>query len=143
MSPTVTYRSATTADVEEIIRLWGGVGLGGDEDDYNRNEALTRLAADDGFFVVGEIASGVLGAVAMGCYDNHRGWVKRVAVAPELQGGGVGRSLIAELERRFLAAGIDQLRLSVWADNTQGGAFWESLDYVELPDIRYFTKDLS
>ena len=139
----LTYRAATLDDISEIGRLWNIAGLGG-ADDYNEHEITVRLAEDDGLFIVGFDRSepATLRAVAMGCNDNHRGWVKRVAVDPSLRGAGVGRELIAELERRFVDAGIEQLRLSVYDDNTTGLAFWEALDFVELPEIRYFTKDL-
>ena len=143
MSSELTFRTATLSDIEQIGRLWNTAGLGGD-DEYNRHEMTVRLAEDDGFFIVGVDADdpGTIRAVAMGCNDNHRGWVKRVAVDPEIRGAGVGRALIAELERRFLAGGVDQLRLGVYDDNKTALAFWESLDYTELPEIHYFTKDL-
>ena len=141
MSAELTFRTATAADTDEISRLWKVAGLGGD-DAYNQHEIAVRLREADGLFVVGFDEVDVLRAVAMGCNDNHRGWVKRVAVDPAVRGRGVGRSLYAELERRFIDAGIEQLRLSVYDDNTTALAFWESMDFVELPEIRYFTKDL-
>jgi len=78
----------------------------------------------------------------MGCYDNHRGWVKRFAVHPELQRSGEGTRMLDELEGRFRVAGITKLRLSVWSGNETGGAFWESKGFEELTDIRYFVKEL-
>lgn len=81
-------------------------------------------------------------AVAMGCYDGHRGWMKRVAIDPSVQGNRLGRELVAEVERRFLEAGVTQLRLAVWGDNDGARNFWREIDYVELPDIHYFTKKL-
>ena len=143
MRHALTFRTANTDDINEISRLWNIAGLGGD-DAYNSHEIAVRLREDDGLFIVGfdPDSPHVLRAVAMGCNDNHRGWVKRVAVDPALRGAGVGRALIDELEKRFVAAGIEQLRLSVYEDNETALAFWESMDFVELPEIRYFTKDL-
>ena len=133
-------RSATVGDVERILALWSSAGLGGGED-VDRAEALERLREDDGFFVVGEIDD-ALAAVAMGCYDNHRGWLKRVAVHPDHRGRGFGRAIVEAVEQRFLDAGVVHLRLSVFDDNEAGLAFWNEMAYEELPTIRYFTKDL-
>ncbi|MGI9604860.1 MAG: GNAT family N-acetyltransferase [Acidimicrobiales bacterium] len=137
----LSFRSATTADSAEIHRLWDAAGVSqGFENDTA--EITERLRNDDGFFVVGE-AEGRLVAAAMGCYDDHRGWLKRVAIDPSMQGRGFGRSIVEEVEQRFLAAGIAKLRLAVWSENTSALAFWSELDYLELDEIRYFTKDLT
>ena len=136
----VEFRSATLADSDAICRLWDSVGIGGGRDVAGQ-EIASRLENDDGFFVVGERERRLV-AVAMGCYDDHRGWMKRVAIDPSQQGRGLGRSLIAEVERRFREAGITKLRLSVWDENVGALSFWRELDYVELHDIHYFTKEL-
>lgn len=137
---TLRFRSAATTDVEAIIDLWDrcGLGAGSATDDAEIRE---RLKSDDGFFVVGE-ADGRIVASTMGCYDNHRGWVKRVAIEPPLQRQGLGRALVDELERRFLDAGVTKLRLAVWDHNGDGLEFWRGLAYDELTDIHYFSKDL-
>ncbi|MFT7476573.1 MAG: ribosomal protein S18 acetylase RimI-like enzyme [Verrucomicrobiales bacterium] len=138
----VRFRSATAADVDAICDLWEASGLGGGRS-VHEHEIQERLLAEDDLFVVGErMNRDALTAVAMGCYDNHRGWLKRVAIHPSEQGSGLGRRLIVELESRFLAAGITKLRLAVWDHNDGGAAFWRELGYTELPEIRYFTKDL-
>ena len=138
----IVFRSATAHDVDAICDLWDAVQLGGGRS-VDAGEIRERLLAADDLFVVGERTrvDGLV-AVAMGCYDNHRGWLKRVAIHPSEQGSGLGRQLIDELERRFLAAGITKLRLAVWDHNEAGVAFWSELGYTELVDIRYFTKDL-
>jgi len=135
------FRSVTAADTDAVVELWHVAGLGAG-DEVDRAEVAERLLEDDSFFILSDTDDDQLQAVAMGCYDNHRGWVKRVAIHPSARGTGLGRALVDELERRFVAAGITQLRLAVWSQNEIGGAFWEALDYEELPDIRYFVKDL-
>ncbi|RZV45493.1 MAG: GNAT family N-acetyltransferase [Acidimicrobiales bacterium] len=134
------FRTASRDDIPRIIELWDVCGLASGVEQDTR-EIEERLREPDGFFVLGEI-DGMLVAGAMGCYDNHRGWVKRVAISPEQRGKGLGRMVVAELERRFLGAGISKLRLAVWDENESALEFWNRMDYVELPDIRYFTKDL-
>ena len=138
---TLAFRSVTADDIDVVADLWDRCGLGAGAT-VDRSEIRVRLRSDDGFFIVGEL-DGRPVASAMGCFDDHRGWVKRVAVEPALQGGGLGRSLVDELERRFVDAGITKLRLAVWDHNGDGLEFWRGLDYVELDDIHYFSKDLA
>lgn len=134
------FRSAQPVDVDSICRLWKAAGVGS-RPTTDRAEIDERLRAEDGFFVIAEVDALPVG-VAMGCYDNHRGWLKRVAVDPAHRGHGIGRRLVDEVEQRFLAAGVTKLRLAVWDDNSDAVAFWTALEYVELPEIRYFSKDL-
>lgn len=130
------------SDTVAICDLWDVSALGGGRD-VDEAEIHERLKNDDGFFVVGETTEGDLVAVAMGCYDDHRGWMKRVGIHPSQRGSGLGRQLVEEVERRFRDAGITKLRLSVWDDNEIALSFWRGLGYDELPEIHYFSKDLS
>jgi len=136
----VVYRKATAADTDAICGLWSAAGVGAGHG-VDSAEIAERLKNDDGFFVVGEDEGRII-ASAMGCYDDHRGWMKRVAIDPSQQGKGLGRDLVEEVERRFLDAGVTQLRLAVWDENGAALSFWRELDYVELPEIRYFSKEL-
>lgn len=134
------YRSASPTDIEAICSLWAAAGVGGGYE-VDSAEITERLRNDDGFFVVGE-QQGELVAVAMGCYDDHRGMLKRVAIDPSIRGHGHGREIVSEVERRFLAAGVSKLRLCVFDENEAGLSFWQELDYIELETIHYFVKDL-
>jgi ribosomal protein S18 acetylase RimI-like enzyme len=136
----VMYRMATSADTDAICGLWFAAGLGAGLG-VDSTEITARLKNNDGFFVVGEDEGRII-AVAMGCYDDHRGWMKRVAIDPTQQGKGLGSELVEEVERRFLDAGVSKLRLAVWDENGAALSFWRELDYVELPEIRYFMKEL-
>ena len=142
MSSAIRYRTAIEGDTDAICALWVGCGLGRG-DDADRQDISERLTSDDGFFIVGIDDDGALLSSAMGCYDNHRGMVKRVAVAPQIQGTGEGTRLIEELEERFATAGITELRLAVFQENERAGEFWESHGYEELTNIRYFVKSLN
>lgn len=136
----VAFRSAVAADTRAICALWAAAGVGAGFE-IDSHEIERRLKNDDGFFVVGEDEDRIV-AVAMGCYDDHRGWMKRVATDPSQRGQGLGRDLVEEVERRFLDAGVTKLRLAVWDENGDALGFWRERDYVELPEIRYFSKEL-
>lgn len=138
--PPVQFRTASLDDIEAIAAMWDATSLASDPE-VDRFEIRMRLQTIDEFFVVGEL-DGAIVTSAMGCSDGHRGHVKRVCVDPQHQSTGLGQAVMAEVERRFQNAGITKLRLQVWKDNLQAAAFWEAGGWRELPEIRYFTKDL-
>jgi len=140
MTAPLEIRSVTAADVEDIALLWqrGGVSLG----DQDRSEITAKLDYDGDLFLLGE-RDGIVVASVMGTYDGHRGRIKRCVVDPDSHGEGLGRLLVEELERRFKARGITELRLEVWAENTGGRAFWDSMGWTHLEDIRYYSRTLS
>lgn len=136
------YRSANLSDSDQLITLWEKAGVTYGEV-TDRQEIRTRLENDDDLFVVGVDDAGDVRCSVMGCYDNHRGWVKRFAVDPAVARTGEGQALFAELERRFLDAGITKLRLAVWGDNQAGGAFWEAQGFTDFEGVRYMGKDIN
>ena len=140
MAGRVGLRQASADDVDAVLALWriGGVDH---VDTTDRDEILTKLQYDGDLFLVAEIDGAVVASV-MGTYDGHRGRVKRCVVDPTQQGTGLGRQLMDELERRFLARGITELRLEVWADNTGAQSFWANMGWEHLEDIRYYTRSL-
>jgi len=102
---------------------------------------VTKLDYDADLFVVAARDDKVVASV-MGTYDGHRGRIKRCVVDPAEQRSGVGRQLVAELERRFIARGITESRREVWADKTGAQTFWSTMGWEHLEDIRYYTRSL-
>ena len=135
----LTVRSVELDDVDNLLALWSAGGVGGSEAD--RAEIVNKLDHDPDLFLV-ILDDGDFVASIMGTYDGHRGRIKRAVVDPTRQGQGLGRRVVEELEQRFLARGITELRLEVWADNTGGLAFWTEMGWELLPDIRYFQRSI-
>ncbi len=135
----LTVRSVELGDVDSLLALWSAGGVGGSEAD--RAEIINKLDHDPDLFLV-IIDDDEFVASIMGTYDGHRGRIKRAVVDPTRQGQGLGRRVVEELEQRFLARGITELRLEVWADNTGGLAFWAEMGWELLPDIRYFQRSI-
>ena len=140
MTNGLAFREVTLADVDGVLDLWRRGGVDHDVE-QDRAEIVAKLDYDPDLFILTEADGRVIGSV-MGTYDGHRGRIKRCVIDPERQGTGLGRKLVEELERRFLARGITELRLEVWADNEGGLAFWSSMGWEHLEDIRYFTRSL-
>ena len=134
-------RNVEVGDVEAILALWHIAGSGHDLA-TDRLEIETKLDHDPDLFLLGSDDDGQIVASVMGTYDGHRGRIKRAVVHPGHQRTGLGRALLAELDRRFRDRGIVELRLEVWSSNDGAKQFWESLGWQHEPDILYFTRSL-
>jgi ribosomal protein S18 acetylase RimI-like enzyme len=121
-----TYRDA---DREAVLGLWERARIGRPWLDLGA-EIEEKRKRDRSLFLVA-IERGSLVGTVMGAYDGRRGWVYHLAVEPALQGRGIGRLLMDELERRMARLGIVKVNLQVRADNTQVIGFYEQLGYKD------------
>ncbi|MEM1293507.1 MAG: GNAT family N-acetyltransferase, partial [Cyanobacteria bacterium P01_H01_bin.162] len=62
-------------------------------------------------------------------YDDHRGWIYSLAVAPELRRCGIGSQLMRHAEHELALLGCPKINLQVRADNAEVVAFYESLGF--------------
>jgi ribosomal protein S18 acetylase RimI-like enzyme len=79
-------------------------------------------------FLVAEEDETLIGTVMAG-YDGHRGSVSYLAVAAPWQRRGVGRRLMAEVERRLVSLGCPKVNLMVRSSNAQVAGFYHALGY--------------
>jgi ribosomal protein S18 acetylase RimI-like enzyme len=126
-------------DYDQVIALWTAVGL-----DVSRSDSRAGLAhkleRDADLFLVAkaeESSSDIIGVV-MGSYDGRRGWINHLAVAPANKGHGLGRLLMAEVERRLRAKGCAKVNLLIEPANVQAQGFYERLGYN--PDALVFME---
>lgn len=116
-SSNLTLRTATDADTEVIRDLLERSGL-----------PTSDLSSARPEFVIASTAEQVVGIGALE-YFGSAALLRSVAVEPQRRGFGVGRLLVAELERRAQAAAIDELiLLTLTAPN-----FFRALGYEEKP----------
>lgn len=98
-------RSATTQDVRAIFDIVAP---------YAQRRILLAKDLIDYFehvqeFVVVEIAGKIVGCGALHVFWEDIAEIRTLAVAPECLGQGLGKAIVAELERRACALGIRRL----------------------------------
>ncbi len=120
-------RSFDEADTEAVVLLWQDCGLTRAWNDPLKDIAR-KLEVQRDLFLVGELEGRVI-ATVMGGYDGHRGWVNYLAVDPTERGAGLGRAMMAELERRLEVRGCPKLNLQVRSDNEAAVGFYRALGY--------------
>ncbi len=136
----VTVRPARAGDSPAVLGLWDQAGMLAYTREPERDISAV-LAGDHGAFLVAEIAGEAVG-VLMGSNDGRRGWINRLAVAPQHRGRGIGRALVAEAERALRAGGLPQVNLLVFADNREAQDFWERLGYRASAPVTLRSKRL-
>jgi ribosomal protein S18 acetylase RimI-like enzyme len=67
-------------------------------------------------------------------FGNAIAYLQRVAVHPDWQGKGMGRSLVRVAARKARAAGARVMLLNTQVDNAQAMRLYESEGYIRLPE---------
>ncbi len=120
-------RAFRAEETDAVVALWERCGLTRAWNDPRR-DIERKLRMQPELFLVAEQAGAIV-ASAMSGYDGHRGWVYYLAVEPALQGRGIGRLLMDEVERLLLELGCPKINLLVRSTNEQALAFYERLGY--------------
>ncbi|MCU1422840.1 MAG: family acetyltransferase [Microbacteriaceae bacterium] len=122
-------RPFTEADTDDVVALWTASGLVRPWNDP-RADIRRKLAVQPELFLVAVDGPQLLATVMAG-YDGHRGSVYYLAVDPAHQREGIGRSLLAEVERLLADLGCPKLNLLVRSDNLSVLGFYRGLGYGE------------
>ena len=124
---TVDVRPFADADEDAVVALWHATGLTRPWNDPHQDLARKKRVQRE-LFLVAEDA-GVIVGTAMAGYDGHRGWVYYLAVAPDRQGTGFGKLLMAEVEAQLLALGCPKVNVQVRSGNEPVAAFYDRIGY--------------
>jgi ribosomal protein S18 acetylase RimI-like enzyme len=117
-------------DTEAVVALWESCALVRPWNDPRRDIARKATVQPE-LFLVAESEPGGVVAAGMAGFDGHRGWVNYLAVQPDLQGSGLGRTLMAEFERLLTELGCPKVNLQIRAGNERVLGFYESLGYSD------------
>jgi ribosomal protein S18 acetylase RimI-like enzyme len=121
-------RPFAPADEDAVVALWERCGLTRPWNDP-RKDIRRKLAVRPDLFLVGLLRDTIVATVMAG-YEGHRGWINYLAVAPEHQRKGLGRSIMMAAEGRLRAAGCPKINLQVRATNHDVIAFYRALGYA-------------
>jgi len=114
-------------DTTAVIQLWQTCGLTTVTNDPLR-DIERKLLVDPDLFLVGEEGGSIV-ATVMGGYEGHRGWLNYLAVTPELQRQGHGRTIVQAVEQLLTAKGAPKINLQVRTSNQAVIKFYQTLGY--------------
>jgi ribosomal protein S18 acetylase RimI-like enzyme len=101
--------------------------------DYNALAEATQATPRSSLFVIKDGKEGFAGYAVVG-YGHAISYLQRVAVHPDWQGQGMGRSLIRAAARGAKRSGSKALLLNTQTENNGATALYESEGYVLLPE---------
>lgn len=119
----------TDADVDQVVELWRECGLTRPWNDPHLDIADARAGSTSTVLVAR--TDGRVAASAMAGLDGHRGWLYYVAVAPGLQGTGLGRAAVVAAEAWLVGRGARKIQLMVRTTNTAVVGFYQQLGYAD------------
>lgn len=136
----IRIRDLVSSDYDSLLSLWSRAELlfkpmGRD----SRPHLERQLQQPTSIYLAAESAGRLVGSV-LGTHDGRKGWINRLAVDPDFQKRGIASKLVAELESRLEALGIDIVACLVEGWNETSIEVFTRLGYKPFDDIAYFTK---
>jgi ribosomal protein S18 acetylase RimI-like enzyme len=133
-------RKLTAKDYEAMAGLWNRAKLPFRPQGRDSGESIARqMSLNPDFFLGAFEQDRLIGVAVLSC-DMRKGWINRLAVAPECRRHGVARALIAESERTLGKLGINLFCALIDVDNTPSKELFKKCGYAEHNDIVYFSK---
>jgi ribosomal protein S18 acetylase RimI-like enzyme len=124
----ITIRTATAADVEAVVGLWGVARTEHAVTD-DRPEAVLRLIeTDPDALLIAELGKEVVGAV-IAAWDGWRGNIYRLAIEPAHRRRGIGRALVRAGEKSLQRRGARRVTALVAYEDERAAAFWDGAGY--------------
>ncbi|MGH2466077.1 MAG: GNAT family N-acetyltransferase [Candidatus Limnocylindrales bacterium] len=94
---------------------------------------IAELTPPAGLFLVARVEGRPVGCGALKFHPGAPAELKRMWVAPGARGMGLGRRLLAELEREARSGGVEALHLETNASLTEAIALYRNSGFVEVP----------
>ena len=110
-----------------VVELWQKCNLVRPQNNPKK-DIRRKMKVDPELFLVGLEGKKVV-ATAMGGYDGHRGSVNYLAVDPDCRKHGLGRQIMAALEKKLVAKGCPKLNLMFRTDNAIVEGLYSKIGY--------------
>lgn len=127
-------------DYDTLCGLWREAGLPFKPNGRDRRDRLTReIEGDCSIFLAAWDEGALVGAV-LGTHDGRKGWINRLAVRPSHRRRGIAAALVAAVEGRLEALGIEIVTCLIEDWNETSMRVFERLGYQRHDDILYYSK---
>ena len=131
----------TIQDYDDAYALWQsceGIGLSDADSHCGIEEFLNQIPV---LSFTAHTDACLAGTVLCGS-DGRRGYLYHLAVDPSCRRMGIGQALMERSLSALRARGIQRCHIMVFKDNTNGLAFWQSVDWKLRKDIAILSYDL-
>jgi GNAT superfamily N-acetyltransferase len=131
----VVSRPLTDALKSELLDQYAGVGGSGGE------PPPADFEPPHGVFLVAAIDLRAVGCGGICRYDAETAELRRMYVAPEARGNGVGRALLAGLEAEARTLGYRALRLETGSRQHEAIGLYTSAGFTHIPRYGPYVDD--
>jgi len=114
---------AMEAEIVDIYR---------DREQRPHNPVLDELAGEGGALIVVRVGGEPAGCAGLKRIDEEAAEIKRVFIKPEFRGRGIGRPLIAAVERRARELGYRRVRLDTGHEQPEARHIYETSGYHSI-----------
>ena len=135
-----SLRQYIPADQNDLVELWSVCGLLRPWNDALEDIHLC-VTTPSSELVVADSAGQLIGSAMLG-HDGHRGWVYYLAVHPNWQRNGIGRSLMSYAEQWMGQRRVPKIQAMIRADNLPVRGFYKRLGYQD-DDVQVVEKFLN
>lgn len=133
----------TIADYEEVYQLWSCVsGMGLRSLDDSKKGISIFLSRNPTTNFIAIVNDQIVGVILCG-HDGRRGYIYHAAVISDFRGQGIGKALLKGVYCALEHEGINKVGLVVFKSNGIGNSFWQSQEWEERTDLRYYSKAIN
>lgn len=125
----LNIRKYQDSDQQAVVQLWKECQLVVPWNDPIK-DIVCKTSFQPDLFFVGLINQRLI-ATCMAGYEGHRGWINYLAVKPDFQGKGFGRSMVEYAELRLNDLGCPKINLQVRETNKGVIQFYTQLGYKD------------
>jgi len=142
MGQNTVIKQLDLADHDRILALWQASGLHSIRPQgRDSQESLAQQLAIGVQTILGLEVDGHLVGVVVATHDSRKGWINRLAVAPDHRRKGYAIQLIAAAEQALHQQGIHVIAALVEPGNTPSLNLLKKTGYTEYePPIHYLSK---
>jgi len=136
----VNIRELTIDDYDALCALWEEAELPFRPNGRDQRDRIAReIEGSCSVFLIAEDERDLVGAI-LGTHDGRKGWINRLSISPRYRRQGIASVLVAAVEERLSARGIEIFAGQIEDWNEASMIFFERLGYTRHDDIIYYTK---
>ena len=125
-------------DLDAAIRLWDDPAASSEAPVFGLSDLIAAVRSHQP--AVAAVVGEELVGTAVATVGHDRAWVMRISLAPAWRHRGIGSSMLDELERRLVAAGVHRIQCLLAGESDIGALALEHSGYVAHRGMVFYER---